>query len=55
MTGNAFVSRTTVFSPIYQTMIVALRVVIANPNTKTEHIDFALKEQLSLTEKRHML
>lgn len=44
--GNSFVSRTTVNSIKYGTPISVLRVVITNPLTTTEHIDFALNEQL---------
>jgi len=40
-----FVSRTTIFSPTYETSIVCLRVVIANPLTSMEHLQLALKEQ----------
>jgi len=48
--GESFVSRTSIFSTTYDTVITVLRVVIANPNTHQEHLDFALSEQRKLIE-----
>lgn len=48
--GSSFVSRTTVYFPKYEMDIVGLRVVIANPRTEQEDIDFCLKEQLQIME-----
>lgn len=52
--AESFVSRTTVFVPRYNTRIVGLRVVIANPNTHRDHIDRALREQRDLIKKHNM-
>lgn len=46
--GESFVSRTSIFSNVYGVVISVLRVVIANPNTQQEHLDFALNEQRRL-------
>ena len=46
--GKTFVSRTTIFSPHYKKMVVALRVVIANPLTGESDIDDVLADQVKI-------
>jgi len=46
--GKTFVSRTTVYSPVYEYPITALRVVIANPLSCEADIDRVLQNQIDL-------